>query len=90
VSPGVTNSWPKWGPTVLQANGSAYYWLVFSSTRSTPGDPQLYITSVVQTGSTIATHGSLYLWNQPATENNHTPAWDTFQVQPQPPPAAAQ
>jgi len=90
VSPGVTNSWPKWGPTVLQANGSAYYWLVFSSTRSTSGDPQLYITSVVQTGSTIATHGSLYLWNQPPTENNHTPAWDTFQVQPQPPPAAAQ
>jgi hypothetical protein len=86
VSPGVTNSWPKWGPTALQANGSTYYWLVFSSTRSTAMNPQLYVTGVVQTGSTIQTHGSLYLWNQPATENNHTPAWDTFQVPPQPPP----
>jgi hypothetical protein len=85
-SPGVTNSWPKWGPTALVGNGSTYYWLVFSSTRSSGGNPQLYITSVVQTGSTIATHGSLYLWNQPATENNHTPAWDTFKVPPVPPP----
>lgn len=86
VSPGVTNSWPKWGPTALSANGSTYYWLVFSSTRSVAGNPQLYITSVVETGGTIATHGSIYLWNQPATEGNHTPAWDTFKVPPVPPP----
>jgi hypothetical protein len=86
VSPGVTNSWPKWGPTALEAGGSTYYWLVFSSTRSAAAIPQLYVTGVVQTGSTIQTHGSLYLWNQPATESNHTPAWDTFKVQPQPPP----
>jgi hypothetical protein len=88
TSPGVTNSWPKWGPTALSANGSTYYWLVFSSTRSAAMNPQLYITSVVLTGSQIETHGSLYLWNQPATENNHTPAWDTFKVQAQPPPTA--
>jgi hypothetical protein len=92
TSPGVTNSWPKWGPTALMGNGSTYYWLVFSSTRydglftGAPGGPQLFITSVVRTGSKIATHGSLYLWNQPASENNHTPAWDTFKVPPVPPP----
>jgi hypothetical protein len=86
ASPGVTNSWPKWGPTALQANGNTYYWLVFSSTRSAAANPQLYVTSVVQTGSSVATHGALYLWNQPATENNHTPAWDTFQVPAIPPP----
>ena len=79
-SPGITNSWPQWGPVAQQALGSTYYWLVFSSTRSTAMNPQLYVTSVVQTGTKIATHGSIYLWNQPATENNHTPAWDTFKV----------
>jgi hypothetical protein len=82
VSPGITNSWPKWGPVALQANGSTYYWLVFSSTRSTGGLPQLFITSVVVTAGKVATHGSIYLWNQPATEGNHTPAWDTFKVPP--------
>jgi WD40-like Beta Propeller Repeat len=82
VSPGITNSWPKWGPAALQANGSTYYWLVFSSTRSAAGNPQLYITSVVVTGDAVHTHGSIYLWNQPADENNHTPAWDTFKVPP--------
>jgi WD40-like Beta Propeller Repeat len=94
TSPGVTNSWPKWGPTALQGNGSTYYWLVFSSTRSAggvygsgmAGNPQLYITSIVETGGKIATHGSLYLWNQPGDQNNHTPAWDTFKVTSIPPP----
>jgi hypothetical protein len=86
TSPGVTNSWPKWGPTALMGNGSTFYWLVFSSTRSAAGNPQLYVTGVVETDGKIATHGALYLWNQPATENNHTPAWDTFQVPVIPPP----
>jgi hypothetical protein len=82
ASPGITNSWPKWGPAALQANGSTYYWLVFSSTRSPGGLPQLFITGVVVTGTKVETHGSIYLWNQPATEGNHTPAWDTFKVPP--------
>jgi hypothetical protein len=35
TSPGVTNSWPKWSPDVESCpDGSTYYWLVFSSTRS--------------------------------------------------------
>ena len=78
----MTNSYPKWGPLAESANGSTYYWLVFSSTRL--GNPQLYITSVVKTGATIATYGSIYLWNQPASENNHTPACGdyTFKVPP--------
>jgi Tol biopolymer transport system component len=85
TSPGITNSWPKWGPVALQADASTYYWLVFSSTR--PGNPQLYITAVVEKGGKIATYGSIYLWNQPATENNHTPAWDTFKGLPPAPDA---
>lgn len=85
TSPGLTNSWGKWAPTALEANGSTYYWLVFSSKRS--GIPQLYLTSLVEgADGTLATHGALLLWNQPATEANHTPAWDAFKV----PPATAQ
>jgi hypothetical protein len=34
VSPGVTNSWPRWSPDVETCpNGLTYYWIVFSSTR---------------------------------------------------------
>jgi hypothetical protein len=47
------------------------------------GNPQLYITVVVD-GTTVTTHGALYLWNQPSTENNHTPAWDYFMIPPPP------
>ncbi len=33
-SPGVTNSWPKWSPSVQQcSDGLTYYWLIFSSSR---------------------------------------------------------
>jgi hypothetical protein len=34
----------------------------------------------------MTTHGAIYLWNQPATESNHTPAWNAFKVPPIPPP----
>ena len=85
TSPGLGNSWPKWGPTALQANGNTYYWLIFSSKRLDPKAPQLYITSVVQKADgSLETHGSIYLWNQPVSEQNHTPAWDTFKVPPVP------
>jgi hypothetical protein len=86
-SPGVTNSWPKWSPQAATANGSTYYFLVFSSTRDAiAGGPQLYVTAVVVTGSTVTTYNALYLWNQPETEHNHTPAWDVFALPPSPPP----
>jgi hypothetical protein len=84
-SPGVTNSWPKWAPeATIAADGKVYYWMIFSSTRDASGNPQLYITSVVVSKSAIETHGALYLWNQPASENNHTPAWDNFMIPPPP------
>lgn len=79
TSPGITNSWPKWSPVASSASGRTYYWIIFSSTRS--GNPQLYISGVIKDEvGQITTTPALYLWNQPATENNHTPAWDTFVI----------
>ena len=80
TSPGVTNSWPKWAPGTADVAGSRYYWLTFSSTRSVGGNPQLYVTPVIDDGATLHTYPALYLWNQPADENNHTPAWDNFGI----------
>ncbi len=80
VSPGVTNSWPKWAPAATDDGGRRYYWLTFSSTRGTGGNPQLYVTPVIDDGTQLLTYPALYLWNQPATENNHTPAWDNFSI----------
>ncbi len=86
-SPGVTNSWPKWSPSAGTAsNGRTFYWMVFSSTRSPGGNPQLYVSPVMVQNGTITTYHALYLWNQPAAENNHTPAWDEFKIPPPPPP----
>ena len=78
TSPGVTNSWPKWAPGSSVIGAKTYYWLTFSSTRA--GNPQLYVTPVLFDGTTISTFPALYLWNQPAAENNHTPAWDDFSI----------
>ncbi|HEY8038531.1 MAG TPA: hypothetical protein VIF15_02005 [Polyangiaceae bacterium] len=85
-SPGVTNSWPKWAPSVgAVPDGRKFYWVVFSSTRAPGNNPQLYVTPIVVDGQgTITTYNALYLWNQPAAENNHTPAWDYFQIPPPP------
>jgi mono/diheme cytochrome c family protein len=82
-SPGITNSWPKWSPSVNTVKGKSYYFLVFSSTRN-PGSngPQLYVSPIVVENGTVTTYAALYLWNQPELENNHTPAWDVFKLQP--------
>ncbi|HTB74791.1 MAG TPA: hypothetical protein VK762_16190 [Polyangiaceae bacterium] len=92
-SPGVTNSWAKWSPTAqpVAVLGRTYYWVVFSSTRYPSGpaqdSPQLYVTAVVvDARGAMTTYPALYLWNQPATEHNHTPAWDVFLIPPPPPP----
>lgn len=77
ASPGVTNSWPKWSPVATVSGGKTYYWLTFSSTRGA-GNPQLYVAPIVVSGGTVTTYPALYLWNQPAAEHNHTPAWDVF------------
>ncbi|MCA9678116.1 MAG: hypothetical protein KC464_24025, partial [Myxococcales bacterium] len=79
TSPGVTNSWPKWAPEVGTSGSRRFYWLTFSSTRI-GGRPQLFITPVVDDGEAVRTYPALYLWNQPADENNHTPAWDVFDI----------
>jgi hypothetical protein len=86
MSPGVTNSWPKWAPSVgTTADGRSFYWVVFSSTRAPKGNPQLYVTPVViDAQGKVTTYNALYLWNQPADENNHTPAWDYFVIPPVP------
>jgi len=80
TSPGIANSWPKWAPDVTTVGTKTYYWLAFSSHRAT-GTPQIFVTAVVVDGSAITTYPAFYLWNQPAGENNHTPAWDVFQIQ---------
>lgn len=79
TSPGLTNSWPKWGPTKTTVGARTYYWLTFSSMRGSPR-PQLYIAPVVEEGGVLTSYPALYLWNQPADEANHTPAWDVFKI----------
>jgi hypothetical protein len=79
-SPGVQNSWPKWAPSAMTVGTRTFYWLTFSSTRSENGNPQLYVSPVVVEGSKVTTYPALYLWNQPADQHNHTPAWDQFQI----------
>jgi len=81
ISPGITNSWPKWSPETGSSAGSRYYWLTFSSRRSPSRTPQLYITGVtVDELGSIKTYPAIYLWNQPEDESNHTPAWDNFDI----------
>jgi hypothetical protein len=80
VSPGIKNSWPKWSPEVMTVGSRTYHFLVFSSTRANALNSQLYMAAVVREGSTIKTYPAVYLWNQPADVNNHTPAWNTFKI----------
>jgi hypothetical protein len=80
-SPGLTNDWPKWSPDATRANGKTYYWITFSSQRT--GVPQLYVTALVVDGTgKLSSYPALYLWNQPAAEGNHTPAWDHLEIPP--------
>jgi hypothetical protein len=80
TSPGVTNDWAKWSPEATRAsNGETYYWVVFSSKRS--GHAQLYLAAMTVAGGTLdASYPALYLWNQPSTDDNHTPSWDDYQI----------
>jgi hypothetical protein len=92
VSPGLTNSWARWAPTATVVDGRKYYWLVFSSKRhpdSTGANgallPQLYISAVVtQVVGGVETldrdYPALYVSSQDPSQNNHTPAWDFFQI----------
>jgi WD40 repeat protein len=81
-SPGLANTWPKWSPTSDTVDGKTYHWLTFSSRRGS-GVPQIYVSPVVVSErGIITTYPALSLWNQPASEHNHTPAWDTFEIPP--------
>ncbi len=85
TSPGINNSWPHWSPKAVTVGSKTYYWLIFSSWRDDLADglSQLFVTGVVVEGSKITTYPALYLWNQPPTEHNLTPAWDVFVFVPQ-------
>jgi hypothetical protein len=81
LSPGVTNSWPKWAPEAASSGATRYYWLTFSSRRVESGRPQLYVAPlVIDEVGQIRSFPAIYLWNQPEHENNHTPAWDNFDI----------
>jgi hypothetical protein len=88
TSPGVSNSWPKWSPTVTTFGSKTYYWLIFASKRGGGGsngsnntNAQLYVTGVVvDSDGTIETYPAIYLWNQNPAENNEIPAWDNFMI----------
>src|SRR5436190_2766969 len=61
--------------------------MIFSSWRDRghypTGGPiaQLYMTAVTADEINVQTnYPAVYLWNQPATSSNHTPAWDRFQI----------
>jgi len=84
TSPGLTNSWPRWAPSAEPFGGKKYYWVVFSSMRRDGKNPQLFISGVVTdgAGATEKTYPAVYVTAQVADENNHTPAWDMFQVKP--------
>lgn len=94
-SPGVNNHWPKWSPDVSSAGGTRFYWIIFSSNRygtapvtaSNSGTTtvvqvsQLYITAVtVSEVGVVTTYPAIYLWNQPLTRLNTTPAWQNFNI----------
>jgi hypothetical protein len=36
----------------------------------------------VSAGSVDVAYPALYLWNQPSTDDNHTPSWDDYQIPP--------
>jgi hypothetical protein len=80
TSPGIHNGWPKWSPAAQTVGKKTYYWLAFSSSRSGDDNRQLYICAVVEEGGVLTTYPAVYLWNQPAMESNHTPAWDVFEL----------
>ena len=94
-SPGINNHWPKWSPTVnTGTNGRTYYWIIFSSNRYNPNAltvtnsnttstvwvSQLYITAIVKDEVSTATYPAIYLYNQPSTRLNTTPAWQDFNI----------
>ena len=93
MSPGLTNSWPRWAPEAGKDGERTYYWLVFSSKRRLASSadgallPQLYVAAVVtkfENGVEVleANYPALYVTAQNPNENNLTPVWDRFELDP--------
>jgi hypothetical protein len=95
TSPGVNNHWAKWSPDVKAGSEGTYYWLVFSSNRADIAPvtsqygskrsieiSQLYVAPILVGELGITSYPAIYLWNQPTTTVNTTPAWQTFQLPP--------
>ena len=92
ASPGMTNSWARWAPKAESFEGQKYYWVVFSSKRrqAAAARPQLYVAAVVTkidggVETLAAEYPAIYVTAQDAAGNNHTPAWDFFEVEQIPP-----
>jgi hypothetical protein len=91
-SPGLTNAWPRWAPKAQASGSFKYYWMVFSSKRrpATGLNPQLYVSAIVtkmqnNVETVYADYPAVYVLSQDPASNNHTPAWDVFDVQGIPP-----
>jgi hypothetical protein len=92
ASPGVNNHWAKWSPEVPAGPRGKYYWMIFSSNRadiapvaSSTGRQikisQLYLAPIlIDENFTVNSFPAIYLWNQPTTSVNTTPAWETFDI----------
>jgi hypothetical protein len=90
----VNNHWPKWSPIATSSGGLTYYWIIFSSNRyglpnvttnfggtaTTVEVSQLYMTAVVTDEISTYTYPAVYLWNQPQSRLNTTPAWQDFHI----------
>jgi len=91
-SPGLTNAWPRWAPNAQASGSLKFYWIVFSSKRrpATGLNPQLYVSAIVtkmqnNVETIYADYPAVYVLSQDPASNNHTPAWDVFNVQGIPP-----
>jgi hypothetical protein len=66
VSPGVTNSWPRWSPEYPTCDGKTYYWLIFSSSRL--GIPFGNGSTTKSNLATIFKHGMPTYTNEPTSQ----------------------
>ncbi len=75
VSPGITNSMPRWAPAWQETGGDRWYLLTFSSTRH-HGYPQAWVAPLkVDSAGTVTSYPALYLIGQDLASNNHIPVW---------------
>ncbi len=78
LTPGVTNSWPRWGPLP----DDSVMWLSFSSRRNygniTAGNPQIWVTAFDPDAALRGEDPSwpaFWLPGQDPSQGNHIPVW---------------